>query len=284
MHPVLLELQAPWGPVLVQSYGTTLGLSLVLGWFVVQHLGARDGLCRRALSRAFVGAVVAGLLGARALSVLTAPSVHPFAVADGGMVAYGGFLGGLAGAWLVTRSSGLSLPALADVAAPALALGLGLTRVGCYLHGCDFGRPLGDDAPGWLRAAGTFPHWPGHDGAPAFIHHVLAYDLSPLAAESLPIHPTQLYASGAGLALFAFAWWRRGRRRFIGQVALELAMAYAAFRFGVEVLRDDPERGFLLGLSTSQWISLALLPPAALASVRGWASPDASVAEQSAGR
>ena len=58
-----------------------------------------------------------------------------------------------------------------------------LTRVGCYLYGCDYGRPLEDSAPSWLSAAGTFPKWDTEsfpafacdqtiNGSPAYQHHL----------------------------------------------------------------------------------------------------------------
>ena len=42
----------------------------------------------------------------------------------------------------------------ADAYAAALLTkaGLGITRIGCYLYGCDFGARLGEDAPGWLQS------------------------------------------------------------------------------------------------------------------------------------
>jgi len=52
--------------------------------------------------------------------------------------------------------------------------------------------------------------------------------------------------------------WRR--REFYGQVLLVLAMAYGLWRFAIEYVRDDPERGFFAGFSTSQLISLAIVP------------------------
>jgi phosphatidylglycerol:prolipoprotein diacylglycerol transferase len=47
-------------------------------------------------------------------------------------------------------------------------------------------------------------------------------------------------------------------------------MGYAALRFGLEFLRAD-ERGGVAGLSTSQWLSIALVGLGAAMSVRGGA-------------
>ncbi|MGF1465845.1 MAG: prolipoprotein diacylglyceryl transferase [Sandaracinaceae bacterium] len=278
MYPVLLEIPTPWGPVPVQSYGTLLALSLVAGWALLRYMGAARGADRRVLDRAFVVSVLAGVLGARLLYVLTDPGrfagvLDALDPRHGGLVAYGGFVGGLLGAAAALRwtdraaassSTAPSLAAFGDLAAPGLALGLGLTRIGCYLFGCDYGRPLGDGAPAWLRQLGTFPRWPDGSGSPPFLHHVARYGLSPFADASLPVHPAQLYASAAGFVLLAVALGVGARRRFEGEVLLSVTALYAAWRFVVELVRDDPERGQVLGLSTSQAISLVLFPVAVL--------------------
>jgi phosphatidylglycerol:prolipoprotein diacylglycerol transferase len=77
----------------------------------------------------------------------------------------------------------------------------------------------------------------------------------------IDLHPTQLYESFAALAIFALLLWLHRRKKFDGQIVLLYGALYAAVRFTVEFLRDDP-RGDLLGLtsltglSTSQLISL----------------------------
>ena len=167
----------------------------------------------------------------------------------------------------------------ADLAVPTLASGLMLTRVGCYLYGCDYGRPLKESAPAWLASAGEFPKWDAAgypsfacdqtlSGSPAYQHPLEEFpDLMVDRAFSLPVHPTQIYESVAGLALFAFAVWLLTHRKFRGQVLVVVAALYGLWRFFIEYLRDDPERGFLLGFSTSQLISLALIPVCVIAYV-----------------
>jgi prolipoprotein diacylglyceryltransferase len=43
---------------------------------------------------------------------------------------------------------------------------------------------------------------------------------------------------------------------------------YGLWRFFIEYLRDDPERGFAFGFSTSQLISLALVPVCVIAYIQ----------------
>lgn len=267
MHPILFELPI-FGGVPIYSYGVMLGTSFILAWYAVMYIGERDGLRADVLANAFIAAALSALVGARLLYILTNLDEFDtvgswFELRRGGLVAYGGFLGGFFGALAYLRNAGVPLLRFADVAAPTLALGLGLTRIGCYLFGCDFGAPLSEDAPSWLRGWGTFPHWANDEGSPAWAHHVDAYNLDFDAHYSLPVHPTQLYESAAGLSMVAMCLFVWTRRQFHGQVLFVLTAVYGIWRFLIEFVRDDPERGELFGFSTSQLISLALVPLAA---------------------
>lgn len=277
MHPVLFRL--PWfsgGSIPFHSYGVMLGLSLVVGWYLTLGLAARDGLPRDAMSNCYVDTALMALVGSRLLYIATNPAEFDsvaslFAFKNGGLVAYGGFLGGLFGSWLSLRYgvgftgifrkvSGLlsrdrerpwpRFPLLpwADVAVPSLASGLFITRIGCWLFGCDYGRPLGETAPSWLKSLGTFPRWAEGavdvgDGAPAWTAQVHAGLIPRSAPASLPVHPTQLYESLTGLALLVALLALRRYQRFRGEVFLWFVFLYGAARFLLELVRDDVERG-----------------------------------------
>lgn len=275
MHPVLFEL----GDVPVYSYGVMLGSSILAAWYIVMHLGTtKEELTREVMGPTFILTAISAIFFARVLFVLTNLEHFDtagdfFALRQGGLVAYGGFLGGVLGSWLYLRRKDANLLAWMDVVAPTLGIGLGLTRIGCYLYGCDYGTRLSESAPSWLRDIGTFPRWTsemvspteaGH-GSAAWVHHVAAYDLSPLADYSHAVHPTQLYESLFGFALAGLAFFLWPRRRFRGQIILAVTFLYACWRFLIEYVRDDPERGFYFGFSTSQLISMALIPIAGLA-------------------
>jgi phosphatidylglycerol:prolipoprotein diacylglycerol transferase len=243
------------GHIPIYSYGVMLGLSLVVGWYLTLGLAERDGLPKETMANNYVVTAIAAVAGARILYILTNLNEFDtvaslFAMRRGGLVAYGGFLGGLAGSYFFLRSHKIPLLPWADVAVPSLASGLMITRIGCYLFGCDFGQPLKDSAPGWLKKLGTFPHWPegtlDHgDGAPAWIQHVNTRGLSRNAAASLPVHPTQLYESLLGLLLLVLLLWARRHQKFRGQIFLLFAFSYGVGRYLLEILRDDAERGSL---------------------------------------
>ncbi len=62
-------------------------------------------------------------------------------LAQGGIVFYGGLLGGILGVWLGCRVVGLRFLPVLDLCAPALALGHAFGRVGCLFAGCCYGMP-----------------------------------------------------------------------------------------------------------------------------------------------
>jgi phosphatidylglycerol:prolipoprotein diacylglycerol transferase len=271
MHPILFEIPLPWGTQPLYAYGVMLGISLLLGWQVVMTFGRREGLSSNLLGDVYLTTAICGVLGARLLYVVTnLEQLHTLGdfidIRNGGLVAYGGFIAGFLGAYVHLRIKKTPLLAFGDAASPAIALGLFFTRIGCYLYGCDFGTRLSKDAPAWLAKLGTFPHWtrPGMSGSPAFLHHVDVYGLPRDATSSFPVHPTQLYEAIVGLVLAAVCVRVLAHRRFRGQALLVLTFSYSIARFFLEYLRDDPERGEALGFSTSQWISLALVPLAAV--------------------
>ncbi len=241
------------------SYGVMLGLSLVVGWYLTLTLAKRDGLPQETMANCYVVTALAAIVGSRVLYVLTnLDEFHSvpdmFKVRLGGLVAYGGFLGGYLGSWAYLKAKRIRLMPWADVAVPSLASGLMITRIGCYLFGCDFGKRLSDTAPSWLKSMGTFPHWPAGtvdsgDGSPAYIRHLEIFRDGPLHAQltnsnaSLPVHPTQVYESLVGLGLLSLLLLQRRSQKFRGQIFFLFVFGYGYVRFLLEIIRDDVERG-----------------------------------------
>lgn len=249
----------PVGPLPIYSYGVMLGLSLVVGWYLTLGLAERDGLPKELMANNYVVTAVAAVVGSRILYIVT--NLNEFEsfgamldVRKGGLVAYGGFLGGFIGSLVFLRRHGIPLLPWADVAVPSLASGLMITRVGCYLFGCDFGQPLAKTAPAWLQKLGTFPRWdpslietpsgaPG--GSPAWIQHVKKHLIDEDATGSLPVHPTQIYESLVGASLLVLLLVSRRYQKFRGQIFLIFTFAYGVGRFLLEILRADDERGWI---------------------------------------
>ena len=255
MQPILFHL--PFG-VPLYAYGAMLCLAVIVGRLLAVRLAERAGMDARLMDRCCVWTLAAALIGARLLFVVTnldqfRQFTDLFRWWDGGIVAYGGFLGGFLGSVVFCRIHRINALAWADCAAPSLCIGLMITRVGCFLAGCDFGRPW--DGP-W---AVTFPA-----GSPAFDQQTLQGLLPAGATQSLPVHPTQLYESLAGLVLLVLVMAVRRRHTFSGQPLMAFVLGYAVLRYAIEMVRADTNRGAIGALSTSQIIAVVTFVLAAL--------------------
>jgi phosphatidylglycerol---prolipoprotein diacylglyceryl transferase len=243
MFPELFRI----GEFPVHTYGVLLALAFISALLVASRLAARDGLPRERVFDMGLWMLLGGLLGSKLLLMLAEPhygtSLRNLLSVDflrSGGVWYGGFLGGLAAGLFLVRRYRLPFWKTTDAFAPGVALGQAVGRLGCFAAGCCWGDscelPWGVSFP--AEAERT-------TGVPA----------------GVPLHPTQLYESGAVLLIFLFLLWLHRRKRFDGQVITLYAMLYGVTRFTVEFFRDDP-RGDIAGLtsqtglSTSQLISL----------------------------
>ena len=252
MHPTLASFQLPWIGWLVQvhSYPFSRAVALVVFAAVALRAHARDGGDVGAGLDAVLAGVCAGLAGASLVGLWTSGTVVHLdgnALSRGHRSAYGGLLfGGLAAVW-TARFQAIDVAAFLDAAAPGLALGAFVCRIGCFLAGCCWGRPT----TSWWGV--RFPV--DHPGMPAFLS----------GQGSWGLHPTQLYFAAAALTTAAAV---EAMRRFgIGRPGERFAVAaalYATSTFAIEFLRADPGRWFALGLSHSQWISIGILVVAAV--------------------
>jgi phosphatidylglycerol:prolipoprotein diacylglycerol transferase len=202
----------------------------------------------------FIVSALSGLVVARALFLLATlsegPDLDPLALRQGGLFGIGAVLGCLLGAALFFRGRATSLWQWLDLNATNLCLGIVMLRIGCYLHGCDFGPRLGEQAPNWLRQLGTFPRWADPDQVPvhgslAWVQQVQSGSLASERVFAHPVHPLQLYEVGFGVLLVLLAWYLGPRRSFHGQTALSVLFAYAVGCFVFEVVHGDLPRGAL---------------------------------------
>lgn len=239
-----------WKPVPIYSYGVMLGTSMVVGWFLALRLAKRDGISNEKAGAIYMWTAVWAIIGARALYVITewrefSSVLDVFLLNKGGLVAYGGMIGGFLASWYGCRKRKIELLRWADVSAPAVILGTAITRVGCLLFGCDYGRRA--EVPWAIRFPAESPAW--HD-------HVGHFGLDKSAAWSFSVHPTQIYESLVGLALFSLLMYLRRVRKFSGEVFLGWVLGYGILRSVIEIYRGDADRGNVGMLSTSQFIGI----------------------------
>lgn len=247
MHPILFEVLG----LKVHAYGVFMALACASALGLCVWRARRQGMDADAVYELATWLFLGGVVGARGLFLLVhSESVRSpldlLRVWEGGGVFYGCILGGLGGTLLYYRRKPFPFLKMADVVAPALAIGAFFGRLGCHFNGCCYGAVTA--APWGVR----FPA-----GSHAWAEHV-DHGLVPIeAAQSLPVLPTQLYASLSALVLFGLLMAYFPRRRRPGQVMAMLMIAYPITRWPVEVLRgDDP--GLFAGVTASMLISLVL--------------------------
>ncbi len=230
--------------ITIPSYGLLMVVGLMTGMLIF-YLCARskgiDGLDSFILASY---SLIAGLAGAKLLSILTSlgqllslwqagyKEAFWYFLINGGMVFYGGVITGFVTFVLVAKHHHINLLTAMDSAAPALAFGHFFGRLGCFSVGCCYGIP--------------------HD------HLGISFEHSPIAPNDIPLLPVQLYEAGFNLflSLVLLLVFIKGRRGLSSAVYL---LAYGVWRFVIEFWRGDSYRGFLLGLSTSQWISIGMI-------------------------
>jgi phosphatidylglycerol:prolipoprotein diacylglycerol transferase len=249
MSPVWLELHLASGePLRVTSYGVLAILGAALACWLCVASARRGGFPAFDAFGASVIGIAVGLIGARVLYLAVNASRIPEVgwlvyLSQGGLVWYGGLAGGAAAVLLFLRGYRLDVRAFADIAAPALAVGHGVGRVGCFLAGCCWGKPT--SLPWGVR----FPESPFFQG-PA----------------GVSLHPVQLYEAGAELCLAAIAWRLSGKVRKGGAFAIWLG-GYGVVRLVLELFFRGDDRG--VGLF-GQPPSVALSTVAILLGVGLW--------------
>jgi phosphatidylglycerol:prolipoprotein diacylglycerol transferase len=185
-----------------------------------------------------------------------------FKVWEGGIVLYGSILGGTAAFLLYWARRRFPLRPTIDAIAPALALGIAIGRLGCFLNGCCYGDTC--ELPWAVAFPPASPPWwdqVRHDQLPAalpFVEAIRGGAILPGAPWSHPVHPTQLYSTLGCAILTALLLAYYPLRRRDGEVFALLMVTYPVHRFLVEWLRND-EGTFLAGLTISQALSVAVL-------------------------
>ncbi len=242
MHPILLEA----GPITIYSYGVLLAAAYLLGlWLGVKRANAA-GLDGNRVLDLGIWVIIAALVGAKGLLFVvdfehfTSSREEFFSLLRSGGVFYGGLIAASLTCIYQLRKHKLPLWQSGDLFAPGIALGYMVGRLGCFAAGCCYGKP-------------TQVAW-----AVTFTDPAAALNVgTPLG---VPLHPTQLYESLAGLIilLVLLATEKRGTP-YPGRTFWRFVFLYGVSRFVIEYFRGD-DRGTAGMFSTSQVISLVLVP------------------------
>ena len=224
MYPVLFKL----GKFQVHSYGLMLAISFLLGILWAMRRGEKRGISKDHVISAGLYIMISAILGSRFFYVIThlnefhghwLDTVNPFQssgeIGIAGLSMLGGVVMALLTIIIFFRIKKISILRFFDAASPSLALGLALTRIGCFLNGCCFGKP------GSLPWCVVFPN-----NSPA--------------ADFLPgqrLHPTQIYSSLFDFLILGTILWVDRKKRPDGVLAAVFFILYGTFRFLIDFVR-----------------------------------------------
>ena len=239
MFPEILAI----GPFHLRSFGILLATAFLVGTWISLGEARRRGIDETKLVNLVLVILVASIVGARGFYVATHPGEMAgdplafFRLWEGGLTLIGGFVAGTIAGFAYMRYAGLPLGVTADTVTPAVALGVAIARVGCFLNGCCFGRPC--DLPWGVH----FPH-----GSPP-----------DLVYPGMAVHPSQLYNALAFFVLFLVTLWLRPRLKGDGQLWWLFVILFALVRFPIDATRHYEASAYVVrwsggGLTDSELI------------------------------
>ncbi len=306
MHPELFEI--PLIHVTLKSYGLMMVIGFLAAVTAIRYLSRDITPDPQHITNAALYSLVAGVLGARLFYVIhhfdqyRGDLLSVFAIWQGGLELLGGVILAIAVIFFYLVYHKLPIREYLDILAIGLVLALAFGRIGCFLNGCCFGKPT--DLPWGVRfpyASFAYrsqvepdparnraqPHMELPDGFFSYAYNngqsrilksygELTEEQKRMLKESdklrsLPVHPTQLYSSAAGvvLALVLYVFWRRAKNArqskntskiFIkpGCTFSLMFILYGIVRFFLEFLRDDNPFEFD-SMTISQIIAIGLI-------------------------
>ncbi|HBB27839.1 MAG TPA: prolipoprotein diacylglyceryl transferase [Clostridiales bacterium] len=151
-----------------------------------------------------------------------------------GFVFYGGLVGAIILIYIYTKKYKIDFISLIETLAPSFPLIHAFGRLGCFFAGCCYGIPFNPPIGMMFNESIVAPH-------------------------NVALFPVQLLEAFLNILIFIFLIIYGRKKRNRGNVISIYLILYSIVRFLVEYLRYDAERGFLLGISTSQWFSIAII-------------------------
>ncbi len=225
----------------IPYYGILMVCGFLIGGLLAVFRCKKYGIDKWEMVYASIFATVGGIIGAKLLSILTSINyiieynLSFLDVMQNGFVFYGGLIGGFIGLFIYVKVFHCDAMKYFNIFAVSVPFGHALGRIGCFLSGCCYGIEL---------------------DSPISFTYTQSYD--PNTPLNVPLLPIQLIESGCLFLLYivlAILFHKCNKKSICFYTYL---FAYPTIRFVLEFFRGDLIRGVYL-LSTSQWISLAII-------------------------
>lgn len=228
MHPILFSISPGDQLLTVKAYSFFLALAVIAAVIISSFFFIKRGIPGRQTFIFLLAVVPAVPVGARLLHILSNPSFYAadmgrmFSLNATGFALYGGLILAVFTAWAVCRVMQLSLWRVADAVVPGLGVGIAVSRIGCFLNGCCFGRYT--DLPWGI----LFP-----PGCPANPSPMAGNGFNSMLSSfmAVPVHPTQLYELAAALLGTVLALLIMKRQKNDGIAFLFFVICFSAFRW-----------------------------------------------------
>ncbi len=250
MFPVLFEVF----DIKIHTYGVLMALGVIVAYILLLGLAKREGLDTAHIENTILFAIIGGIAFARITYVVEHPEnvrsiLDVVSVWQGGMVFYGGLLGGALGVIAGIYFYKLPVWKTADMAVVGLSIAHAVGRLGCMSAGCCYGKPVPVEGP--IN--------PGIHLMDRFPFFYVSFPPGAVAPPYMPLYPTQLLEFLGLLLIFAILFFLYGRKPFDGSVFALHMLLYGVLRFFLEFLRGvtPPIEG--LGVTWNQVVSLFIV-------------------------
>jgi phosphatidylglycerol:prolipoprotein diacylglycerol transferase len=247
VYPLIIHL----GSFMITGFGIMMMVGFLMAGWVIQKDLRRRGFGPVYAEHIIVAGVVGGVLGAKLWFVALYQDPGQL-LSRGGLVWYGGFIGGAAAVLLNGWRKHVPMRFTLELSAPALALGHSLGRLGCFLIQDDYGVPT--SLPWGMKFPEGFPA----TTAAALQRFGVEVPPDALPTDVLAVHPTQLYEVAALMFLFWLLWRLKVHKHAMGWLFAVYLVAVGIERFLVEFLRAKDDR-FFGTLTLAQVTSLAVI-------------------------
>jgi len=242
------------GPLSVSPHGLGIAIGYgIAGTLVARHAERVYGISRTHIWNMLTWAVLGVIVGARLFFIvghldeyLPDDPLGIFRIWEGGIVFYGGAIGGIVAAYPYARRHKINFWNAMDAAALGFPLGMIFGRIGDLIIGDHLGTPT--DLPWGFRFDGPPGALPG---CPAPIDSGVS---CPAVGEV--VHQTALYDLVNAIVVFAVVMVLARRRHSPGFMIMFTTFMYATGRLASDFARGGP---FYLGLRGTQWVSVGLL-------------------------